>query len=284
MFKSYFFIPSNNQRFIEKVTTLKADYFVFDLEDSVSFDEIEEALSNLKNLKVEKNYFVRLNFYHSDDFSSGIIDRLIDFGFRNFLIPKFESIDRLLIVKETFERNEKYTRDKYIFILLVEHPAGVICLDKALQLNMLNITGIGFGSHDYCNTMGMKHTLNNIAYARLSVLNCAKAFGLEAIDIVSTDLKNDEFFIEEVRDGFSLGFDGKFLIYPKQLSLFKQVELFTKEEVDEAHLVYEQLLINKDKQVAVLKINGKVYEKPHMKRILQIVDWYKQFNIQKNGN
>lgn len=284
MFKSYFFIPSNNKRFIEKVTTLKADNFVFDLEDSVTFDEIEVALSNLKDLRIEKNYFVRLNCYHTDEFSAGIINALIDIGFRNFLIPKFESVDRILSIKDVFEHNGKYFRDEFQFILLVEHPAGVINLDKAIKAKLLNITGVGFGSHDYCNTLGMKHTLSNLSYARLSVLNSAKAFGLLAIDIVSTDLKNDECFIEEVRDGFSLGFDGKFLIYPGQLDLFKQFELFTKDEVDEALLVYEQLLINMDKQVAVLKINGKVYEKPHMKRILQIVDWYKQFNIQKNGN
>ena len=261
-------------RFISKVSSLEADYFVFDLEDSITSDEIGEALANLQGLGIKENYYIRPNFYHSDDENAQLIYKIIDLGFRNFLIPKFSSVAQLEIIRNFLDKDPNYIFQEFRFIIVVEHPAGVIDLNRAIESRLLNVTGAGLGSHDYCNIMGMQHTLSNIAFARQSVLNSAKAFGLEAIDIVSTDLKNDTGFIEEVRNGFSMGFDAKFLINPRQLELLKKVEFYSQDEVEEAMLVYDQIQKNTEKQVAVLKINGKVYERPHIKRVIQIVDWH----------
>ena len=44
MLDSYFFIPGDKPRFIRKIGELKADFYVIDLEESVSINNKQQAL------------------------------------------------------------------------------------------------------------------------------------------------------------------------------------------------------------------------------------------------
>jgi hypothetical protein len=113
----------------------------------------------------------------------------------------------------------------------VEGPSGLFELNKAMSMDVINIVGVGFGSHDYCNHMNIKHCKENFSFARQYVLNMAKAFNIEAIDIVCLNLEDVSVFIEECIDGFNLGFDGKFLIHPKQLDEISDIKFFSNEDI-----------------------------------------------------
>ncbi|OFY94638.1 MAG: hypothetical protein A2491_08990, partial [Bacteroidetes bacterium RIFOXYC12_FULL_35_7] len=267
-------VPANNQKYINKSIDLKSDFIIYDLEESVSPNELIESLNNLRKIVIKNNYYVRPHFFiKPEEINAELLENLIKIGFNNYVIPKLSSIVQLKLIKSFFESIKNYKHDKYNFILLVENPAFLLCLNDALHCNFLNVKSIGFGSHDYCNIMGMKHTLENLYFARQTVLNTAKAFDLEAIDIVSLDLVNDSDFCDEVINGFSMGFDAKFIIHPKHFQLLNKIQYYTHEEVLEANLVYSKIhnLIN-DK-VSVVKIDGKVYEKPHINRIINIINW-----------
>ena len=56
MFKSFFFVPANNKKYIQKAINLRADALVFDLEDSIGNHEIKTAIQNLAILKIQDNY------------------------------------------------------------------------------------------------------------------------------------------------------------------------------------------------------------------------------------
>lgn len=61
MLKSFFFIPAHSEKFINKISSIDADYFILDLEDSVPFDKKEIALKKVLDIK-SKNFFINLYF------------------------------------------------------------------------------------------------------------------------------------------------------------------------------------------------------------------------------
>jgi citrate lyase beta subunit len=279
MLKTYFFIPANNQRFISKSVTLPADYIIYDLEDSIKASEESESLENLKNVEIKNNYYIRPRLFTDDSekLSVELIDKLIHIGFKRFIVSKFYSLKQLAILKEYFNGRPDYNYEEFLFILLVEHPAGLQCLKEAITGNFINIDALGLGNHDYCNVMGMKHTIENLYFARQLILNTAKANNLGAIDIVTLDLNNDQKFCDEALNGFSMGFEGKFLIHPRHLELVKQIKYYSDSEVEDAKAVYPMILELMQSKTSIIKLHGKIYEKPHINRILNIINWSNQY-------
>ncbi len=273
MLKTFFFVPANNIKFIKKAPSIDANYYVYDLEDSISKSEKNIALENLKNIEINDNTYVRPNLYTDDNkINSSIILELIEMGFKNFLIPKVCDLDQIRALNKTIKMsNDNF--DSFKFILLIEHPAGLINLTEILRSNLLNIKFVGLGNYDYSNAMGMKQTLENLSFARNTILNIAKAHSLEAIDIVSLNLDAEEEFVKESLNGFSMGFDAKFIIHPKQIEVLNKIQFYSDEEIREALLVYPYILDIKNDKISVKKINGKIYEKPHVRRIINIVNW-----------
>ncbi|MCZ8344739.1 MAG: aldolase/citrate lyase family protein [Leptospira sp.] len=272
--KSYFFIPANNPKFIEKSFYLKSDFFVLDMEDSILPHQFNDCLVNIKSVKDKEKYFIRFPFIEMELNSSllSAFSELIHLGFVNYLIPKFSNSNLLIYLKD-YLLKIKVEPGKLRFILLIEHPAGLFRLQEALDRQDLNILGLGLGSHDYANTMGMKHTLENISFARNFTLNIAKAFNIQAMDFVSTDLSDQTVFRDECLNGFQLGFDGKFLIHPSQLQTFQSLQFYSEEEVDDAIQVYDLILKMESKEIPIVKYRDKVYEKPHIDRIKKIMEW-----------
>ena len=275
--KTFFFIPANKDKFVKKASSIDADCFVFDLEDAVAKNETLACLERLYRLELRDNYYVRPRI----DFSPGetpdlkLITDLIDIGFRKFLIPKISELDELKYLQKILKLHEKYEFEKYQFILLVENPLCLMNLKEIVKGKIINITGITLGSHDYTNVVGMKHTSHYLYFARNYVLNVTKAYDLMAIDIASMNIYDEEEFSNECLDAFNMGYDAKFVLHPKQLEVLKKTEYFSQEEVESALEIYKEIKTVDLDKFSVIKVNGKLYEKPHLKRIMKIVEWNK---------
>jgi len=157
----------------------------------------------------------------------------------------------------------------------VENPLCLMNLKEIVKGKIINITGITLGSHDYTNVVGMKHTSHYLYFARNYVLNVTKAYDLMAIDIASMNIYDEEEFSNECLDAFNMGYDAKFVLHPKQLEVLKKTEYFSQEEVESALEIYKEIKTVDLDKFSVIKVNGKLYEKPHLKRIMKIVEWNK---------
>ena len=172
--------------------------------------------------------------------------------------------------------DENYEFKNNQFILLIENPLCLMNLKEIVTSKIINITGITLGSHDYTNVVGMKHTSHYLSFARNYVLNVAKAYDLIAIDIASMNISDEEGFSNECLDAFNMGYDAKFVLHPQQLEVLKKTEYFYQEEVKNALEIYEEIKTMDLDKFSVIKVNGKLYERPHLKRIMKIVEWNKK--------
>ncbi len=281
MIKSYFFIPSNRLDFINKIEKIDSDFFIFDLEDSINDSSYTESINNLINLTKKPNYFVRTKFIdNNNNFFSNSFKDTIELGFYNYVIPKLESDKQSADIENYLLNNYSNDFNKFYFILLVESPKALMFLKENLVKTNLNIIALALGSHDYCDSMGMKHQLKNLEFARQFVLNMAKAFGICSIDIASMDMKNFAIFKKEAISAFNMGYESKFILHPKQLEILKTIIYYNKDEIKEAKLVFDSIRKVDMKDFTVIKVNDKLYERPHIKKILNIIEWSEKYGIQ----
>lgn len=275
MLSTFFFIPAHKKDFLEKIDAIHADCFILDIEESVSKNNKGLALDNLRSIEIQDNYWVRPDLnYTSKGIDISCISACLKLGYNKFVLPKISSLKELNIISEN---RDIASRRDLEFILLVENPLCLVQLQEILSMSSIKITGLALGSHDYTLSTGMEHKLENLMFARQQILNFAKAYKLLAIDIVSMNISNEGAFVEECKNGFSLGYDAKFLIHPTQLDWLNKIAFFSDEEITIAQEVYNKIESFDSLEFAVVEHKGCVYEKPHLNRIKKIIEWNKNY-------
>ncbi|MFD2563555.1 HpcH/HpaI aldolase/citrate lyase family protein [Aquimarina rubra] len=273
MLDSYFFVPANNKRFIEKSKSLVVDHMIFDLEDAVASSELEEALKNLKNLSDKKNCWVRPPLFVNEQIDNVILQKSLNIGFNKFVFPKVSAkVEMLFLEKWIIEQYGDNLLDKIEVILLVENPNCLLELEKILE-SKLNIVAVSLGSHDYCNAMSMKHIRKNLDYSKHKILNIARANGIMFLDSPSMNIKNKEIYTENIEEAFSLGCDGIMTIHPNQLKWINEFPFYSEEEIETAKTIWQNVLQIGENNFSVIKLDGQVYERPHLNRIKKIINW-----------
>lgn len=273
---SYFFIPADNQIFLSKKSTINANEFIVDFEDSINQENLILYLENLIKYKIPKNTWIRIvNPIQSKNINKDLfIKKILKYGFTNFIIPKIRSVkERDLIFNkfDSFKLNKKSLK----FILLIENPSALINLYNICNSKL--VYGIGVGSHDYCADINMEHTLSNILFLRMSILNVAKALELKVIDFASMNIKMESSFKKECLDSKSKGFDAKFLIHPWQLNIFNNSNLYTNEDIIFAKKVDDHIKnIGGIDKFKIIKIDGRIIERLHLPNILKIINKIKK--------
>jgi citrate lyase beta subunit len=273
MLKTFFFVPTNNYRYIKNISRIASDNFIFDLEDSIIDDDLKICINNISKVSLKNNYYARPRIFFKKN--EKYIKKLVLIGFKKFIIPKISSLQHLKNIKKTITAIKSYKDDHFEFIILIENPRCLLNIHKLIKSNILNVTGISLGSHDYADKMGMKHEAKYLSYARNKVLTIAKANNLLSVDIASMNYKDKKSFSDECVDAYNMGHDGKFILHPNQLDALKTANYFSKEEIEEAKSVLNQLKYMKENKFSLILVGEKLFEKSHLKRIKKIVEWHK---------
>lgn len=266
MLDSYFFIPGDKEKFIAKMDVLQADFFVIDLEDAVSKSKKLEAFEKVIQLEIESNVFVRVPLF-DDHYTNKQHQKLINHFEGRVVLPKLDT-------KDDFEYFYKIGESisKLQTIILVESPACFIHLKEILLKYHPYIHGIGFGSHDFCTKMEMKHELKNLIHYKKELILLAKAFNKKYIDTVDLNLKDLTVFKDECVFAFENGADGKFLIHPQQIDEMRDIEYLSNEEKQKVNQLYNEINKMNLNEVDVIEIDGEYYEMPHILRIKRLYE------------
>lgn len=274
MLRTYFFIPASKSRFIEKIQTIESDEIVFDFEDAVADTENEIAIENVKKVTNRQKYWVRPQLFSSkhSEINTTQLEVLIELGFKKYFLPKIITPQQL---QNTYNVFEYYDTTDIQCILLIENPLALINIPHFFDDPKIPIKGLALGAQDYAAKINMKYSSQQIEWARKTVLNAACAYNVEAIDISSMIISNAEEFKNEALEGFEMGYTAKMIVHPNQLEAIKNIEYFTPQEIEQAKKIEQQIDFSQLNNFSVVVIDGKLYEKAHLKRISRILDYSK---------
>ena len=282
LFRSLIFVPGNNLRFLEKAKKIQADIVCFDLEDSVPDDEKTSARKLIKNaLKSRSEYsssiFVRTNSPLSGKIPSDLKE-IIQKGIDGIVIPKVNNVTELKKIQKTLSGLEKSQKLKPIQIIpSIESAEGVVNSYSIASFGK-RVTAIVFGIFDLLNDLGVEYTKDSPGgkYSRYKIPVDAAAAGISAIDGIWQDLNDLKGLQKDCNFGKSLGYAGKSIIHPDQISMVHKSFYPNKTEISWAEKVCKVYLKSTKKGKGATTVDGKMIDEVHYKQAQALLDIIKK--------
>ena len=278
LFRSLIFVPGNNPRFLEKAKKIQADIVCFDLEDSVPDDEKTSARKLIKNaLKSRSEYsssiFVRTNSPLSGKIPSDLKE-IVQKGIDGIVIPKVNNVSELKKIQKILSGLEKSKKLKPIQIIpSIESAEGVVNSYPIASFGK-RVTAIVFGIFDLLNDLGVEYTKDAPGgkYSRYKIPVDAAAAGISAIDGIWQDLNDLKGLKKDCNFGKSLGYSGKSVIHPDQISMVHKSFYPNKTEILWAKKVCKVYLESTKKGKGATTVDGKMIDEVHYKQAKALLD------------
>lgn len=272
--RSMLFVPGANAAMISNAFIYRADALMFDLEDSVILREKDAARRLVYHalrhpLYQDVETIVRVNGLDSA-YGLADLEAVVRGGADIVRLPKTDTARDVTDIEQEIARIEaECGREVGSTGLLaaIESPQG-ITQAVAIAHASPRLIGLALGAEDYVRNLRTERSADGIEllFARCSILQAARAAGIQAFDTVYSDAGNDAGFLHEAAHIKQLGFDGKSLINPRQIELLHNLYAPTQQEVDHAQRVVEAAEASAREGRGVVSLNGKMVDSPVIER------------------
>ncbi|MGH0157905.1 UNVERIFIED_CONTAM: hypothetical protein FKN15_051637 [Acipenser sinensis] len=112
---------------------------------------------------------------------------------------------------------------------------------------------------------------HELLYARQKVVVTAKAFGLQAIDLVYIDYQDEEGLRRQSREGALMGFTGKQVIHPNQIKIVQEEYFPRPEKVKWAQVLISAFDEHQKLGKGAFSFHGSMIDMPSLKQAQNIV-------------
>ena len=272
--RSMLFVPGANAAMISNTFIYKPDSIMFDLEDSVALAEKDTARMLVAHalqhpLYRELETVVRVNPLASE-FGLLELNAVVRAGTDIVRLPKTDSAQDIIDMDVAITEIEKACGravGSTQLLAAIESAQGILAVNDIAKASP-RLMGIALGAEDYVRNMKTERSPEGIEllFARSSILHAARANGLMAFDTVYSDARNEEGFLREASLIKQLGFDGKSLINPNQITLIHNLFAPTQKEVDHATRVIAAAEEAERNGSGVVSLNGKMVDTPIIER------------------
>lgn len=287
--RALMYAPGSDANKLAKAAALDLDGAILDLEDGVAFNKkdeargiIRQALETLDFGRTER--IVRINPLYSGRAQEDL--RAVLPGRPDaILIPKADHAQIIREVDEIIsavEREHGWLPGGISLLLLIETAAAFVNLADICQASP-RIQALTFGAEDFCADTGVTRTVEakELLYARSALVMHAAAFGMQAIDMVQINYRDNELLERECREAVELGFSGKTVVHPGQIEVVQR--MFTPDEklVRYALQVVEGAREAQLKGSGVFTLEGKLVDLPVVKRAENILARARAAGVEK---
>ncbi len=214
--RSLMFAPANRGEFLAKFGAIPADAFAIDLEDGLPAAErpaVRERLAEILaaargHAPAAARLYLRINAPDTADYEEDC-RAVAASAWDGILLPKAES-----------ERAVEEAADRCGLPVMagVESIEGLYAIDAICASAS---AGVFFGAEDFIAELGGVRTPSSaeVAYPRAAVAIAARRAGVEALDFVTVDVRDDERCTADAIAGKAQGYSGKMCVHPRQVAL-----------------------------------------------------------------
>ena len=263
--RSVLYMPSSNERALEKAKTIACDGLILDLEDAVAPDAKPAAREAAAGAAASGGYgrrtvAIRVNGlgtqWHDDD-----IVAASQAGPAAIVVPKVDSADDVARLVTAMEKAG--APDHTRLWAMVETPVAI--LDAlAIARASERIGALVLGTNDLVKELYAEHVPGRapILPSLHTALLAGRAAGIAVIDGVYNDVQDTEGFLAECEQGRQMGFDGKTLIHPGQVEGANSAFAPSEQAVEDARGLIAAW--EDGKGAGVVTFNGKMVENLHV--------------------
>jgi citrate lyase subunit beta/citryl-CoA lyase len=263
--RSVLYMPSSNERALEKAKTIPCDGLILDLEDAVAPDAKRSARDAACTAASSGEYgkrelTIRVNGadteWHADDLAAACAA-----GPDAIVVPKVNSADAVLELVDAMARHDAPDHTK--LWAMVETPYAMLHAEEIAGASD-RLTVLVMGTNDLAKELYAEHVPGRqplLAGLGLALL-AARAAGKVIVDGVYNDVKDTDGFLAECRQGREMGFDGKTLIHPGQVDGANEAFAPSEQAVEDARGILQAW--EDGKGSGVVTYNGRMIENLHV--------------------
>ncbi|RMF08101.1 MAG: CoA ester lyase [Alphaproteobacteria bacterium] len=276
--RSVLYMPGSNARALEKARTLAADALILDLEDSVAPEAKEDARAQVCAAVAAGGYgrrevVVRVNGLGTP-WGEGDLSAVAASGADAVCIPKVESGTDFMRAREVLAAADAPAR--LAIWAMIETPRAILALEeiaRAADSPANPATVLVMGTNDLAKETRAQLTADRLpmlAWLSRSVI-AARAYGLDILDGVYNNFRDEEGLRREALQGRQLGMDGKTLIHPGQIAVANEVFSPSQEEVAWARAIIAAFEQPENAGKGVITVDGNMVELLHRDIALRTV-------------
>jgi citrate lyase beta subunit len=271
-------MPGDNWKMITKSVTLGVDSICMDMEDGTAVNKKAEARVTIAEALQELDFGASEKLARINSVGSGWeqddIEAVLPYHPDGIVIPKvesFEQVDWASQIIEAAELKYGWPINSVRILIGVETAKGIMNLKEIAVHPRLD--AIIFGGEDFAASIGAVRTKDavELLYARQAVIVACAANDLQALDIVTIDYKDLEALKIEAQFGAGLGFSGKQIIHPNQVSVVQEAFTPSNESIAYARRIVETFEASQKEGKGAYALDGKMIDMPLLKNAQKVL-------------
>lgn len=268
--RSALYMPGSNARALEKARAIEADVLILDLEDAVAPD-LKATAREQVGAAVKAGGFgrrevvIRINGVDTDLFEADLAAAVASEP-DAILIPKVSSPDTLV---EIGNRLATLGADPRVAIwAMIETPLAILQVEAiagAARDPATRFACLVMGTNDLA-----KETRARLVPGRAPMLPwlttallAARAYGLDILDGVYNEIKDEAGFRAECEQARDCGFDGKTLIHPAQVATANAIFAPDEAELARAKAILAAFDRPENAGKGAIQLDGRMVELLH---------------------
>jgi citrate lyase subunit beta / citryl-CoA lyase len=269
--RSWLFVPADSDKKIAKAIASEADAVIFDLEDSVATQQKTAARQVLKGLGKRSGgpeWWVRINPLRTDEHRLDL-EMLGIADIHGVVLPKAESGAD---IAELAHR----TGNIPIHAIVTETPASLFGM-LSYRDPKSSLAAMSWGAEDLSAALGASSKFDadgNLSFtyklARSLCLAGAVAAGVQPVDGVFADFRDEEGLRTEAEVAAREGFTGKLAIHPAQVAVINAAFTPSAGEVEHARAIVDAF--DAEPAAGVLSVGGRMVDRPHLVQARRVLD------------
>ncbi len=271
--RSVLYMPAANERALEKAKTIPADALILDLEDAVAPDSKDTARTNAVAAAQSGEYggkeiTIRCNGLMTP-WGGADVAAAAQSGAASVVIPKVDSaayLDEISAALDAAGAPSSMT-----IWAMVETPKAILDVREIAHHPRVNV--LVMGNNDLAKELRtgvLPERTPLIPHLAMALLGAREA-GKVILDGVYNDVKDDEGFLWEARQGKAMGFDGKTLVHPSQVEPANTVWAPSEEEIDFSRRVIAAFEEAEAEGRGVVTVDGRMIEHLHVQNAERIL-------------
>ncbi|MFZ8998071.1 MAG: HpcH/HpaI aldolase/citrate lyase family protein [Ilumatobacteraceae bacterium] len=275
--RSVLYMPSSNERALEKAKSIPCDALILDLEDAVATDAKDQARVNAVAAARSGEYgrreiTIRCNGLDTP-WGADDLDAAATSGASSVVIPKVNSVAYLDQISARLDAAG--APSAMTIWAMVETPTAILDVRTIAAHPRVNV--LVMGNNDLAKELrtGVLPERTPLLPALSLALLAAREAGKVILDGVYNDVKDDAGFLVEARQGKAMGFDGKTLVHPSQVEPANTVWAPSDDEIDFSRRVIAAFDAARADGRGVVTVDGRMVEHLHVQnaeRILAVAE------------
>jgi citrate lyase subunit beta/citryl-CoA lyase len=275
--RSRLYLPGSEPKYFINAALHGPDAIILDLEDSVHHDEKDAARILVRNALHAVDFGACERMVRINQFPLGLEDlaEVIPEQPDVILVPKTERPEQAAQVDSLISQvRARYGIERPVWLMPILESALGIENAFAIAMAAPSVVALTIGLEDYTADLGVAKTSEGreSLYARMRLVNAAKAAGVQAIDSVFSDVSDTDGLRRRGQLSRALGFEGMGCIHPAQIPVVHEAFAPSSAEIEKAMKIVAAFEEAQQKGLAVVSLGSKMIDPPVVKRAQQLVE------------